>query len=280
MDHKYTDIPDGDYFAIDAVNQSLLKQVLRSPAHARTYLENPPEPTAAMRLGTAVHLAVLEPDQFKRGVVIEPTINRRTKEGRLQYQAFLKQATGKTVITKEQAATCVQVGHAVTRHQSAMSLLNSGDKELAYRWEDPATGLMCKAKCDVSGGEEKIVVDLKTTRDASTTEFPRSCAKFLYHLQAAFYLRGVSGLPTGVDAYKDGWRFYIVAVETSAPHSTAVYKLDARSIIEGDKLVDRSMRAWAEAKLLGVFPGYDDEVVSLGLPAWALTEHEEENIDA
>ena len=53
-----------EYFAIDAVNQSLLKEVLRSPAHASAYLGHPKKATAAMQLGTAVHSTLLNAPNF------------------------------------------------------------------------------------------------------------------------------------------------------------------------------------------------------------------------
>ena len=48
----------------DAVGHSSLVRIMRSPAHFQEYVTNPPEPSAAMAFGTAVHSAVLEPAAF------------------------------------------------------------------------------------------------------------------------------------------------------------------------------------------------------------------------
>jgi len=56
---------DKEYFALDRASNSTLGRMRRSPAHCRHYLDNPPEPSAAMELGTLVHCLVLEPDEFE-----------------------------------------------------------------------------------------------------------------------------------------------------------------------------------------------------------------------
>ena len=270
-----TPLSTDEYFAMDAVNQSLLKQVLRSPAHAAEYIKGDKAPTAAMQFGTAVHASLLNPDNFDNEVAILPEeINRRTKEGKEQYAKFLARADGKVIINREQSVDCIRIGFEIARSDTASRLINSCNHEMSYTWVDELTKMACKARLDVVCGSSKHVVDLKTTVNASPQDFGRSVYKFGYHIQAAWYLRAASGFATGSKAYNSGWRFHIVAVESSAPYGVACYKLDHRAIIEGDKMADRALKAWAECKLLGEFCGYPDEVTSLSLPPWALTEPE------
>jgi hypothetical protein len=268
-----------EYFAMDAVNQSLLKQVLRSPAHAKAYLAGKKPPTPAMQFGTAVHSSVLNPQNFENEVAILPDINRRTKEGKLQYEKFLKNADGKAIIDRDRAVDCIQVGQSVARSQTARELLSVRDIEQAFLWKDEKTSLVCKARVDAYSNNSKKVIDLKTAQDASPHAFARSVAKFGYHIQAAFYLRAVSGFQKAVEAYEDGWRFYIVAVESTSPYSVASYKLDQRAIIEGDSKIDQALGVWAECRLLDDFQGYPDEVITLSLPDWALTEPEDYGLE-
>lgn len=59
-------IPDQEYFSIkEYVSNSTLGRMKPSPAHCKEYLDNPPEPTPAMKLGTLFHCLTLEPDQFE-----------------------------------------------------------------------------------------------------------------------------------------------------------------------------------------------------------------------
>ena len=267
-----SEISAEEYFSVDAVNQSLLKEVLRSPAHAASYVGHPKKPTAAMQLGTAVHATILNAANFENEVVVQPEINRRTKDGKAEYEKFLYRSQGKAVITREQAVTCMHVANSVAGSRKAARLLGGGMTEQSFLWKDERTALTCKARIDVLLKDEKKIVDLKTTADASPSGFARTVSKFGYHIQAAFYLRAVSGLPRGIDALKEGWQFYIVAVETSCPYAIASYKLDQRAIIEGDKMIDKALTLWAEATLLDEFSGYPDTITTLSLPSWALTE--------
>lgn len=268
-------ISPNEYFDIDAVNQTLIKHVLRSPAHAKAYLAGDKPPTPAMQFGTAVHASILNSDNFSNEVAVKPDINRRTAAGKVQHEKFLNTSKGLAVITSQQAADCINIAMSIRNSETASRLLNSSHKEQSYLWEDPLTRIVCKARVDVCHPASKQVVDLKTTTDASEQGFARTIAKFGYHIQAAFYLRAASGFDTAVEAYNDGWRFYIVAVETASPFSVASYKLDQRAIIEGDKMVYKGLVAWAESQLLDTFPGYDDRIISISLPRWALTEPED-----
>ena len=272
---KSESISQEEYFAIGAVNQSLLKEVLRSPAHAKSNMSSPKKPTAAMQLGTAVHSSVLNPDNFDNEVAVTPDINRRTKDGKVAYEKFLATSKGKAVITRDQAFDCMAIQHSISRSREAMNLLSADSVEQSYLWQDERTMLTCKARVDALFPVQKKIVDLKTTADASPHGFARSVVKFGYHIQAAFYLRAASGLQRGIDAVKEGWQFYIVAVETSKPYAVASYKLDQRAIIEGDKMIDKALALWAESTLLDEYRGYPDTINTLSLPSWALTEVEE-----
>lgn len=62
MGNEIKKMADAEYFQLDAVNNSLLSHLKRSPAHAKEYQLNPPATTAAMVLGQLFHAVVLEPD--------------------------------------------------------------------------------------------------------------------------------------------------------------------------------------------------------------------------
>ena len=77
-------LSNADYHADPAVSASHLHAIARSPYHYWSrYLDpnrKPVEPTAAMRLGSLVHCAVLEPDELsQRYSVCGP---RNTKAGK------------------------------------------------------------------------------------------------------------------------------------------------------------------------------------------------------
>ena len=96
-------LSNADYHSLPSVSSSMLKTILRSPAHYKAaYLSGAPrkEPTASMVLGSLTHTLFLEPEQFNGEYIIAPAWDARTKEGKAVRDAFLAAAEGKTVITR------------------------------------------------------------------------------------------------------------------------------------------------------------------------------------
>ncbi len=146
-----------------------------------------------MRLGTALHTHVLELSKWDEQIAVAPgDINRRTKEGREQWAAFEAAAKRKTVITADDAAQVMAMGRAVLGHPAAAMLLGlPGKAETTHMWTDASTGIDCKCRPDWLTDDGSIVVDLKTTKNASIQGFKRSVADYRYHVQAAWYLHGL-----------------------------------------------------------------------------------------
>lgn len=252
-------ITNEEYHADPAVSASHLHAVAKSPHHYWSrYLDpkrSPVEPTAAMRLGSLVHCAVLEPeDLLQRYGVCGP---RNTKAGKEQAERMA--AAGIEAVTQSDMTLALSMAASVRQHPAAAALLKQGKAEQSFWWDDAATGLRCKCRPDWYYGT--TVVDLKTTTDASPSGFARSIATFRYHVQASHYLAGLHGAE----------RFVFIAVEKTAPYACAVYELDAAALAAGDELRQRDMRVIADCQATNEWPGYGDDCQTLSLPSWALT---------
>ncbi|WP_310717221.1 PD-(D/E)XK nuclease-like domain-containing protein, partial [Burkholderia multivorans] len=183
-------MPADQYHAHSAVGHSGLVRIMRSPAHYREYVTNPPSPTPAMQLGTAFHVALLEPDRLGETFVVAPKFDRRTKEGKAAAEAWEAENAGKTPLTADQMAAIEQMVVSVRSHQGAANLLASGMAEMSGFWTDPDTGIQCKCRPDwVVTMEDRpdwitAIVDVKTCRDASADGFARAIATLGYDVQA------------------------------------------------------------------------------------------------
>jgi exodeoxyribonuclease VIII len=261
----YPDVPRADYDAIEAINFSTIKHAARSLAHYRHSLDNPTSQTPAMALGQAVHLAVFEPAEFRGSVIVEPDVDGRTKEGKAARAAFAAASAGKTVIQHDDVHTINSMASAIQAHGTAATLLALPRRnEATAVWTDPATGLLCKARMD-AWIDDGIVCDLKTTQDARPSAFSRTIAQYQYHLQAAIYLEAIRRT-LGIEA-----SFVWIAVESSAPHGVAVYEAAPDTLGEGEHIRAQLMAAVASARKTGKYPGYQDNVIEIGIPAWAMT---------
>jgi hypothetical protein len=257
-----------DYHAHAAISKSHLDQVAKSPLHYWARYLDPnrvvPEPTPAMAIGSAVHTHVLELDQWDARYVSAPDgIDRRTKAGKAEWEAFTAAATGRTVLPKADADLVMRMAQSVFSHPAAAMLLAlPGKAETTQMWTDAATGLECKCRPDWLTDDGRLLVDLKTTEDASRG-FAKSIAQWRYHVQASWYLDGIEQA-TGTRPEQ----FLFLCVEKKAPYAVAVYAADAEMIAAGAKAAARDLNVLATCKAAGAWPGYSDQIEAISLPPW------------
>lgn len=261
-----TAMPAAQYHATDAVSASLLKQIQRSPAHAMAYLQQQQEPTPAMLFGTAFHTCVLESERFDNEYAVFEG-DKRTKDGKATYERLVSE--GKTIISASDYATITAMASAIGDHPAASKLVRGdGQTEVSMFWDDEETGLACKCRTDIWLG--RVIVDLKTTEDASPEGFSRSIQIYGYGIQAAHYLAG-----SGADA------FLFVAVEKKAPFAVAVYELDPLSLEICEAKRRGLLELWADCRDSQSFQAYSDECQQISLPGWVMADYEnqqEENL--
>ena len=251
---------NAEYHADPAISASHLHAVAASPYHYwKRYLDpdrRPVEPTAAMRLGSLVHCAVLEPDELlQRYGVCGP---RNTKAGKEQAAAMA--ADGIEAVSETDMVTALSMADAVRQHPAAAALLTTGKAEQSFWWDDQQTGLRCKCRPDWMTGN--VLVDLKTTTDASPAGFARSVAAYRYHVQARHYLSGTFAEP-----------FVFIAVEKTYPYAVGVYELDDAAMEHGETLRKRNLATIADCKAITEWPGYGTGIQPLSLPGWALRDN-------
>lgn len=283
----YDNITNEEYHAGPGESKSLLDLVRRSPAHYAARMEpandNERAPTPAQMIGTAFHALLLEPEDFAASYVVAPKFDRRTKEGKAGAEAFEAQHAGKQLLTQDQWDQLHRMRDAVMAHPAANALLTGapGVAERSVYWRDPVTGLLCRCRPDF-WREDGILVDVKTTEDASAEAFARSIAGWRYHVQHPFYLDGINTMrdQARVDVAQ-AKAFVFLAVEKSArvvngvALGVAVYVLDNESVELGRVEARQDLERIAECKRTGVWPGYGDKIQPLSLPRWKLAQNAE-----
>jgi exodeoxyribonuclease VIII len=108
-----------------------------------------------------------------------------------------------------------------------------------------------------------IVVDLKTTEDASPAGFRKSIGQWRYGVQAAWYLHSLEQA-TGIRPSQ----FIFIAVEKKAPYAVACYAADEEMIQLGMETAMRDLQRIAECRTAERWPGYSDQIEMISLPAW------------
>ena len=257
------DLTNAEYHASPAISKSGLDLIRRAPALYAYRRDNPQEQTPAMRLGSLTHTVVLEPDLFERETVVRPEgIDRRTSAGKLAWAAFEIQANGREIITNDEWTELAAIRDAVRSHPAAAkALAGSPTIEQSILWD--ADGIACRCRPDAVT-ERGVIVDLKTTRDASPEGFAKSIVAYRYHVQAAFYSDGYRA------AFGEAPRgFVFIAVETEAPYLVAVYVASEAMTQRGRVDYQTDLDTFRRCQESGTWPGYSDAPLTIDLPKWA-----------
>lgn len=264
------DPPFQDYYSVEALSASACKHLLRSAAHYKAWRNTPHEPSPAMKLGTAAHGLILEPELTH--FIVQPAhIDRRTKAGREEYEALQDEAARRKlpIISYDDAIRAEQIRDAVYANQRAMEYLLNSTTEVEHFWKSEECHVDCKAKIDAIRYDTGTVIDLKTTRDASHGAFSRTIFNSFYHLQAAHYSEAFAVHNDG--AYPK--EFVFIAVETENPFAVGIYTLTPTSIELGTRIRNIAAERYKRAIETGEWKAYDEaEVISIEAPAWAMRD--------
>lgn len=252
-----------DYDTIPGLNYSGAKEILKSPAHYQAWLKAEDEESDALRLGRLVHLASLEPTKFDARVRVMPECDRRTKEGKAIYEAFMSTLReGEETIKQKEQEMVLAVAEAAQRGIKTIAVGEHAEKvEHIYTQKFGGTTIKGRPDLVLEFPDRTVVIDVKTTQDASPKAFAKDVSKFKYHLQAAWYMQ-----LTGAK------EFYFVAVEKQAPYAHAVYRLDDDAIEHGKTLMSAAVALFGECNLYQKWPAYPAAPQTLSLPKWAFTE--------
>lgn len=255
-------MPHAEYLAVPAMSASGIKRFLRSPAHYRAGGSSIDATAAA--IGTAAHLAVLEPARFDAEVLAAPRFDKRTKAGKIDAETWAAANVGRLALGQDDFDSVRRMADAVRAHPAAAALLSAGIAEVSMMWSDDATGVACKSRADWLR-PDGLLVDLKTTRDASPGGFARAIGQFGYALQAAWYLAGARAVlreePAG---------FVFIAVEKDPPHAVGVYVLDASSVDAAAGRIASALVRLRECEQTGNWPAYSSVIETINAPSWAL----------
>jgi exodeoxyribonuclease VIII len=176
-------MPFSEYQSHPAINHSGLKLIERSPSHYIWDKQNERKETTALKLGSAIHSAILEPKEFEEKYITAGNIDKRTKSGKEAYAAL--EMKGKIILSIDEYDTVKRCVESVYKNVTATELLKDGRPEVSVFGS--IKGIECKCRPDWLRSDG-IVVDIKSTCDASLKEFSRSVLNYGYHSQAAFYI--------------------------------------------------------------------------------------------
>lgn len=255
------------------LSHSGVKRLLKSPWHFQAlrepHITHAATPSPQMFAGTLCHCATLEPAEFDQRYPIGPEVKTKA-DGR--WKDFVAAHPDAEPVTKAQREIAFAQAASLKAHPVIAELLQSGRPEVSVYWSDPVTGILCKARpdwvhpCGTTTHIRAILLDVKTTGDASPEGFTKAVANFGYHTQADWYCWGYE-LATGTPC--EGMVFAVV--ENEFPYACAAYMVDDEALRVARERNRRALTIYAQCERTREWPGYPTDLQVISLPRWAQT---------
>lgn len=258
------DMPNEDYHSYEGISKSGLDLINRSPLHFMAGKKF--EPTPAMRMGTIVHTAVLEPERFDKEYIVLKGINDKRKT---EYKEAAKQFGKDNTLTHNEGEQLKSLVESISSQQELQSELDACDLFEVSAFVE-IDGVLCRCRYDALNTKDHISIDLKTTKCSEREEFAKSVYNFRYHVQDALYSL-VYELITG-----EQLNFKFLAVENEPPHCPMMYELDNEARLIGNDEALRNLEEYRQASDSHEWKGYEQTNEPLSLPSWALARYDNE----
>lgn len=261
----FTGLSNQDYHAGPGYSKTQLDMVAQSPALLPWSKSAPrDESSDAARIGTALHMLLLEPEVFAKSYIAEPgKFDLRTTAGKAARAEFEAEAAGRVVLGHDEWEMLQRQRDSVMAHPEARGLIEvAGVAEASAYWVDPDTGLLCRCRPDWWPYQD-VMVDIKSTEDPSPRAFGKSVHEYRYHVQDAFYMDGAS-IASGTQVEE----FFFLAIGKKRElgrYPVRVYRLRDEDRELGRSLYKSDLSAIRECELQGQWPGIEE----LALPAYA-----------
>lgn len=272
----YKDLPMSFYHGDCCIGPSVSSTVLRAVEQRSLrhgWLASHLNPDKAesskdhFRLGTALHSIAFEGELSKKHFAISEFDEFRTNEAKRWRDAQIN--AGRTVLKKKDLKLVRDMCDALLEEPAIQQGLfdEKGEVETSVIHRDEETGLWLKVRPDVVP-VNPVLVDLKSTADASRRAVERSVIDYGYHMQLALAAEVIEKV---VDTpIEECW---LVMIEHEAPHTVVFAEIDMDLISWGRVLNRGAMRRFAECLAKGReakhFPrNYRDGELTIRTPTW------------
>lgn len=221
--NKILSISNKEYHSLPALSFSSYKEFFKSPAHYQAYINKPyTKATDSQDLGTLVHKAILEPDDFELLVqVVEG--NRNATRVKQEIEAL--EAAGCMVVKPAHREAALRARDAIYSHPIIKDLLFGGIAEGSIVTTDAETGAPIKCRPDYFIQAASVILDLKTFDDLTDRSVERQIVKQRYQLQGLHYLNVCSNF-----LKKPIRLFGNIFIETEPPYGVRLVTISDASL--------------------------------------------------
>lgn len=256
------DIPNNQYHGSDELSRSTAWSLLKEcPQKVKYDRDNPGVATPALIIGDAFHTATLEPARFETDFDIKPEqIDGKSPQTNHYKEIFAEMQDEEPHVTwlnRSDYQMVTEMAASALEHPILKEHLSRTETIIEGTGYFECEGVKCKVRPDIYSPGAGVVIDLKSTLDASERGFAKSVRQYGYHFQVAYYLEGLKLAGERPNT------FIFLAVEKKAPYVTAAYKVSADEIERQTYNMYKACKIWKRCVDSGVYPGYSDEVTQI-----------------
>lgn len=257
-----------EYFEIEAFSSSRAKTLISSsPLHAKSEIEK--SPTAAMDRGQVIGRLVLG-----KGAEFDVLKYKDWRTNDAKADRDKSRKAGKVPILEEAFGDACMAAESIRVGLADLGINLDGQSELAVTWieKTPDGDVPCKAMFDHVWIDRGVIIDLKTTENASPGSVERTAENLGYAIQYAAYTRALTALDP--KRYAGRTDFLFAFGETKEPYALNVCRPDGAFAELGERRWLRAVATWAHCMKNNRWPAYGTGVNNLTAPQWALAREE------
>lgn len=297
------EMDDDDYFGDPGIGASKLRRYHNASLR---HAETPPEPSDSLRLGTLVHRAVLEPEQWKKHLNAEPphdfdnwrhesaakglaryehphviadrcNVQESTARKYMELEAIQQQANHyrnhnpDDAVDPDTADEVESIRDSVREYLEAAradAVIDAADAEVAMFWDDAATDERCRGKLDAFAdtGGGSSIVVDLKTTHRTLGNDAHTFEQLLG--RKAYHLQ-TGHYATGLERL--GWdvdRWLWLVVETDEPYGVRLFELQD-DLEEAKRTAQHAVQEYVDDRESDGYDGYEPEITTVEVPGWA-----------
>jgi hypothetical protein len=284
----YENVPIETYhqnpFVCDApsISASGLKQVIKRPSlywayspYNRHRFER--EEKKHFTFGQAVHHLILGEKGFKERFALRPETypndpSKKWNANANDCKEWLTENEGRYIITNKDLDAIRHIKSKLEeRDEIQQGILNGRiEQTMVAKFGN----IWLRSRPDAVPHHDGDFADIKTTNSVSYHDMGKSIYNFGYHVQGALVRKVFREFHNETD-----FNFFLIFIEKTPPYDVEITLLDKTSLERGEEQINAALPYLEECIKRWEFPGesgFSPTIHSIGIPAWASTQIEQD----
>jgi hypothetical protein len=264
---KLLQFSHSDYLSNPAIGASDIIRMSKSFAYWKYRKDNPEKPGRPLVIGSATHL-LLQAELTNSKSLVDVGI-KVYQDGSSLTKGFKEfQTTNSTqyCLDQEEWRLCNRMVKAILEEPEVMGYLTGAIAEATIMGKYPHTDIMCKCRPDYLHLERGVSVNIKTTTEATESNFIYGAKDYGYDFQSAFY---IDLLTQECGKSFDEVHILVEKTEENEPPVVKIFSFGDDTIAWARSQIRTLMEKIPECQKTGIWPKNKAFLETVDLPLYA-----------